>query len=116
MSIFYKMKNYNTAATFCRRLLELNPPAKIAQQARQVLLACEKTPSDAVAVDYDARNPFDICTLTFKPIYRGNKYAECPFTGARFAPECKGQVCPLGGLTRIGDEGTGLVCSASQVR
>ena len=29
MSIFFKLKNYGTCATFCRRLLELNPGAKV---------------------------------------------------------------------------------------
>ena len=44
--------------------------AQMAQQARQVLAACERTPTDAVQVNYDPRNPFDICPLTFTPIYR----------------------------------------------
>lgn len=38
-----------------------------------MLAACEKSPSDAVTLNYDPRNPFDICSLTFTPIYRGNK-------------------------------------------
>ena len=46
MSIFFKMKNYATASTFCRRLLELNPPVKVATQAKQVLQACERAPKD----------------------------------------------------------------------
>lgn len=29
MSIFFKIKNYNTCATFCRRLLELQPDEKV---------------------------------------------------------------------------------------
>ena len=48
---------------------------QMAQQARQVLAACEKAPTDAVAVQYDSRNPFDVCSITFTPIYRGNKCA-----------------------------------------
>lgn len=43
----------------------------MAQQARQVLAACEKTPTDVVVLDYDPRNPFDVCSITFTPIYRG---------------------------------------------
>ena len=115
MSTFFKLKNFATCATFCRRLLELQPDEKVsqpsgsggssrahsgeggcrcwktalthfppwsrslspvlqmAQQARQVLAACEKTPTDAEQLNYDPRNPFDICSLTFTPIYRGNK-------------------------------------------
>jgi tRNA(Arg) A34 adenosine deaminase TadA len=44
-----------------------------AQKARQVLAACEKTPTDAIQLNYDPLNPFDICSITFTPIYRGNK-------------------------------------------
>ena len=43
----------------------------MAQQARQVLAACEKSPVDTVVLDYDTRNPFDVCSVTFTPIYRG---------------------------------------------
>lgn len=54
------------------------PPApprspQMAAQARQVLAACEKSPTDAAQLNYDPRNPFDICSITFTPIYRGNK-------------------------------------------
>jgi len=63
------------------RLLELSPGQKIADQARQVLTACEKAPNDAHRIEYDPRNPFDICSITFTPIYKGSKFAEDPFTG-----------------------------------
>lgn len=36
MFIFFKLKNFATTATFCRRLLELNPPAKVRLQAGAV--------------------------------------------------------------------------------
>ena len=29
MSIFFKLKNFNTCATFCRRMLELQPDEKV---------------------------------------------------------------------------------------
>lgn len=51
------------------------------EQARQVLTACEKTPTDAHKINYDPRNPFDICSLTFTPVYKGSKYAEDGYTG-----------------------------------
>lgn len=83
MSVFFKLKNFATAANFCRRLLELNPPANVAQQARQVLAACERTPKDEVELKYDARNPFVTCPGTFTPIYRGSKDSACPTCGAK---------------------------------
>jgi coatomer protein complex subunit alpha (xenin) len=116
MSICFKLKNFNTCATFCRRLLELNPGQKMSQQAQQVLMACEKTPGDAVPLDYDPRNPYDLCSVTFTPIYRGNKFVECPYTKARFQPECAGQVSPVGEVACIGADASGLMCSYQQTR
>lgn len=43
---------------------------QMGQKARQVLTACERTPTDAMQINYDPRNPFDLCSLTFTPIYR----------------------------------------------
>jgi coatomer protein complex subunit alpha (xenin) len=53
----------------------------MAAQARQVLAACEKSPCDALQLNYDPRNPFDICSVTFTPIYRGNKVSEGRLSG-----------------------------------
>ena len=43
---------------------------QMSDSARQLLAVCEKNPSDAVQLNYDARNPFDLCSITFTPIYR----------------------------------------------
>ena len=43
---------------------------QMGQKVRQVLTACERTPTDAMQINYDPRNPFDLCSLTFTPIYR----------------------------------------------
>lgn len=37
MSIFFKIKNYNTCATFCRRLLELQPDEKVGGSSGEVV-------------------------------------------------------------------------------
>eukprot|EP00884_Botryococcus_braunii_P010188 jgi/Botrbrau1/19170/Bobra.0077s0079.1 len=116
MILFYKLKNFSTAATFCRRLLEMNAPQKISEQARQVLAACEKSPVDAVQLNYDPRNPFTICSITFTPIYQGNKFVEDPYTKARFQPECEGKISPVGDLAKIGMDASGLLCSTTQIR
>lgn len=57
--------------------------AQIQTLAKQVLSGCEQKGTDKLQLDYDPRNPFDICSLTFTPIYRGNSYAEDPYTKAR---------------------------------
>lgn len=113
MSIFFKMKNYATAATFCRRLLELNPPVKVATQAKQVLQACERAPKDELEVNYDSHNPFVVCSATFVPIYRGTKDCQCPTCGAHYVVEQAGNVCEVCNLGKIGADATGLVCCAT---
>jgi coatomer protein complex subunit alpha (xenin) len=116
MTTFFKLKNFNTCATFCRRLLELQPDQKMATQAKQVLAACEKNPVDEVQLDYDPRNPFDICSITFSPIYKGTAFAEDPYTKAKFKPECEGQVSPVGHVAVIGQEASGLVNCKMQLK
>ena len=89
---------------------------QMAQQARQVLAACELKPVDEVPVNYDPRNPFDICCITFTPIYRGSKFVEDRYTGARFQPQCEGEVSPVGEIVKIGADASGLLVSPTQVR
>lgn len=114
MTLFFKLKNYNTAAGFCRRLLELNPPLKVAQQAKQVLQACERTPTDEVELNYDSRNPFVVCAGTFTPIYRGTTSVACPCCAAKFVQAETGTTCPVCLLGKVGAEAGGLVVSPSQ--
>ena len=47
---------------------------------------------------------------------RGNKFVECPYTGARFQPQCSGELSPVGNVAKIGADVSGLVCSPMQVR
>lgn len=116
MTTFSKSKNFVTAATFAKRLLELNPASNVANQAKQVLSAGDRTPRDAVEIDYDQFSSFDICAGSLTPIYRqqegsGNQpsgFVEDPFTGARYKPEFKGTVCKVSGITEVGKKASGL--------
>lgn len=114
MSQFYNRKLYASCASFAHRLLELDPPPKVATRARQVLAACEQDPTDSQSITYDPRNPFDLCPTTFTPIYRGSKSVACPYTDAKFIVECEGQLSPVGDLALIGKTASGLMCSHTQ--
>ena len=70
MTKAFKLKNYKSAASFAKRLLELGPAADHAQQARKVLAVSEKNPTDEQPMNYDEYNPFDICAASYVPIYR----------------------------------------------
>lgn len=114
MTIFYKMQNFQTAAGFSRRLLELNPPANVATQAKQVLQVCEKQNKDAVELNYDSRNPFVVCSGTLTPIYRGTKDLACSCCGAKYVVEKKDALCDVCNLGKVGADATGLVVSETQ--
>jgi coatomer protein complex subunit alpha (xenin) len=47
---------------------------------------------------------------------RGSKYVEDRFTGARFQPECAGEISPVGEIVKIGADASGLLISPTQVR
>ncbi|XP_028028103.1 coatomer subunit alpha isoform X2 [Bombyx mandarina] len=108
LNMFFKLKNYRTAASFARRLLELGPRPEVAQQARKILQACEKTPTDEHQLLYDEHNPFSVCGISYKPIYRGKPEEKCSLCAASFMPEHKGKLCPVCGVAEIGKDALGL--------
>ncbi|ELT95580.1 hypothetical protein CAPTEDRAFT_156336 [Capitella teleta] len=116
LNLFFKLKNYKTAASFARRLLELGPRPEVAQQTRKILAACEKTQTDAIELKYDEHNPFDICAASYVPIYRGKPVVKCPLSGACYLPEFKGTVCTVTQVTEVGKDCIGLRISPIQFR
>ncbi|XP_047324554.1 coatomer subunit alpha-1-like [Impatiens glandulifera] len=117
MTVCFKAKNFATAFSFSRRLLETNPTNdKQVKMARQVLQASEKSMNDACQLNYDFRNPFVICGATYVPIYRGQKDVSCPYCSSKFVPNVEGQLCNVCELAVVGADASGLLCSPSQVR
>lgn len=108
MTIAFKLKCFQTCAHFCRRLLDLNPDEKMAAQARQVLAACEQNPKDELQLQYDPRTPFHVCVMTYTPVFQGSRCATDPFTGAKFQPQCMGQISPVSEISKIGADAAGL--------
>merc|ERR1719245_1066228 len=108
LNLFFKLKNYKTAGSFARRLLELGPKPDVAQQTRKILQACDKNPTDEHKLDYDEFNPFDICAESYTPVYRGSECVISPLSGAKYLPEFKGEVCRVDGVSQIGKSVAGL--------
>ncbi|QRW04959.1 coatomer subunit beta [Ceratobasidium sp. AG-Ba] len=108
MTVFLKAKNYAAGAKFARRLIELHPAAPIVSKARDVIAQGDRNPRDAVEISYDEFTEFDICAISYTPIYKGSPSVRCPFTGASFLPEYKGKICPLTLVTEIGASASGL--------
>uniref|UniRef100_A0A8C2HVW0 Coatomer protein complex, subunit alpha n=1 Tax=Cyprinus carpio TaxID=7962 RepID=A0A8C2HVW0_CYPCA len=116
LNLFFKLRNFKTAAGFARRLLELGPKPEVAQQTRKILAACEKSLTDAHQLNYDPHNPFDICPASFTPLYRGRPVEKCPLSGACYCPKYKGEVCRVTQVTEIGKDVIGLRVSPLQFR
>ncbi|KAK7944327.1 hypothetical protein WMY93_000055 [Mugilogobius chulae] len=116
LNLFFKLRNFKTAAGFARRLLELGPKPDVAQQTRKILAACEKNLTDAHQLNYDAHNPFDLCAASYVPLYRGRPVEKCPLSGACYCPTYKGQICRVTQVTEIGKDVIGLRVSPLQFR
>merc|ERR1719356_319410 len=108
LNLFFKLKNFKTAGSFARRLLELGPKPEVAQQTRKILQACDKNPTDEHKLNYDEHNPFDICAASFVPIYKGAECETAPLSGAKYLPQFKGEVCRVDGVSQIGKGVAGL--------
>jgi len=115
-NLAFKIKNFKTAASFARRLLELGPKPDVAAQTRKIIQACEKNLTDNVQFNYDELNPFTICSISHTPIYRGKPEEKCPLCQASYQPEFKGQLCKICGVAEIGRPGSGMKISLSQSR
>ncbi|KAG6830285.1 hypothetical protein H0H87_008583 [Tephrocybe sp. NHM501043] len=111
IGVFSKANNHAHASRFAKRLLELNPDPKIVAQARQRIAAGDRNPRNAVEVSYDEFTPFEICGVTYTPIYKGSPSVHCPYTDASFLPQFKGNLDPLTQLTEIGAPAAGLPAS-----
>merc|ERR1712142_741768 len=108
LNLFFKLKNYKTAGSFARRLLELGPKPEVAQQTRKILQACDKNPTDEHKLNYDEHNQFDICAASFVPIYKGAECETAPLSGAKYCPQFKGEVCRVDGVSQVGKGVAGL--------
>lgn len=79
-----------------------------------MLTLSEKQARNANVLDYDERNPFEVCAATLRPIYRGTPSVTCPYCGAHHKPNFKGAQCSTCTLSQVGLETLGLVCSNVQ--
>jgi len=115
MTVTYRMRNFATAASLSRRLLDLHPRPELVTQARKVLQLCEQEPNDAVPLEYDDRNPFVTCNGSYTPIYKGSKLERCSYCGAAFKAEFKAKLCTVCEMGEVGGSATGLVCYVNQL-
>uniref|UniRef100_M4B2G5 Coatomer subunit alpha n=1 Tax=Hyaloperonospora arabidopsidis (strain Emoy2) TaxID=559515 RepID=M4B2G5_HYAAE len=120
MTNAFKAGNFISAASFCRRLLEIPEVAqhprheKLRLTARKVLQKAEKEARNEHAVDYQDSKPFALDARNLTPIYLGEPELRCPYCAAVYHSESKGTLCDVCGISKIGEETIGLVVTAAQ--
>lgn len=116
LNMFFKLRNYKTAASFAKRLMEFGPGPDVMQQVRKILLACDSNVEDALPLEYDEHNPFALCGASYRPIYRGKPEEKCPLCGCSYLPQYKGTLCNICEVAEVGKNTTGLKISLHQFK
>ncbi len=80
MILFYKLKNFSTAATFCRRLLELNAPQKVRVQLSICLLVMAMISVDVICFSQWAHCVSPVLPLL--PHFACNCHSSCTIESA----------------------------------
>jgi WD40 repeat protein len=100
------------AASIARRLLEhVSDPkkSKLVPYAEKVKSAADVQIDQELGLDYDDKNPYDLCASTFKPIYKGNPLTKCHFCYAKYVPDFAGQLCKICLLSEVGKSCSGAI-------
>lgn len=102
MSKSFKLKHFRTAAVVGRRLLDLEPPKAKADQAAAIIFDGE-TKEDRTDIEYDGLNPFDLCCVSFTPVYKGTGgLIWCPYCKAPALTKYAMNLCPVCELSPLG--------------
>jgi coatomer protein complex subunit alpha (xenin) len=107
-----KNKHLKLAAQMARRMLDQDPSQEKVDQARRVIAEADKTPpaeAAPVAVDYDDRNPFVVCSVDLRPLYRGKgEPVRCTLCAAPAHAKHSGAKCTICGVAKYGGDVAGL--------
>lgn len=106
-----RVGNLAMAGHFARRLIELQPPAKVVQVAQQIVSLSDRQPRDVVPVPSYSVHETDyvVCAGSHTLIPAGGANAVLdPLTGAKYLPEFRGTLCKVSGISEVGRFATGL--------
>ncbi len=114
MGTAFKFKNFISAASFARRLLELpdmssQRNAELRVKATKVLQKSEQMARNEHQLNYNESATFDIDCLKFLPIYSGDKSIKCSFCQSVYDETMKGKLCLTCGFSVVGVQTIGLV-------
>ena len=115
MGTAFKNKNFISAASFARRLLELpdmSGPrnADLRVKATKVLQKSESIGRNSDDLNYDETSTFKIDCKDFVPIYATDVSVKCSFCGSEYKGESmRGLVCKTCNFSKVGVQTIGLV-------
>ncbi|KAM3414072.1 Coatomer subunit alpha [Cercospora zeina] len=108
MNFANKNKQMGSVLNFANALIERGTNAKFKESARKLKAIAERSPTDAIEIEYDTYAEFEICAASYTPIYAGEASASCPFDGAKYHTKYKGTVCKVCEVSAIGAPSSGL--------
>ena len=77
-------------------------------QAKKIKAIAERSPTDAIDVEFDTFGEFDICAASHTPIYAGEPSAICAFCRLKYHKKYQGTVCRVCQVCAIGAPSSGL--------
>ncbi|GAB6029858.1 hypothetical protein CHUAL_005567 [Chamberlinius hualienensis] len=104
LNLFFKLKNFKTAASFAQRLLELEPSPEMVPQLNKIVEVCNTNLVDENELGYDDGKNFAFCSQTYQRIKQGEEEIRCPFCHVRCLIDCKGKICKVCTVAEIGKE------------
>ncbi|KAK6438266.1 hypothetical protein LTR95_005531 [Oleoguttula sp. CCFEE 5521] len=108
MNFANRNKQLGSVLSFANNLIEHGTNAKFKETARKLKSVAERSPNDAVAIEFDTFAEFEICTASYTPIYAGEASVQCPFDGSKYQTKYKGVVCKVCEVCAIGGGGSGF--------
>ncbi|GMF48468.1 unnamed protein product [[Candida] boidinii] len=108
MTQSFKNKNFASASYFADEFLKIMTSGPRADQAQKIKAKSDQIATDAIEIDFDPYADFNICPLTYTPIYQGSPSVTESLTGAKYHASAKGKVCPITKITAIGAPSSGL--------
>ncbi|PPJ58242.1 hypothetical protein CBER1_08260 [Cercospora berteroae] len=108
MNFANKNKQLGSLLNFANALIERGTNAKFKESARKLKAVAERSPTDAIEIEYDTYAEFEICAASYTPIYAGEASSSCPFDGTKYHTKYKGTVCKVCEVSAIGAPSSGL--------
>lgn len=131
MKLAFSHKQYSSALSFANRIIANGGATKLVDQvsvllhfprwylflhdaliplqAKKVKVQAERSgSSDKIDIDFDPFADFDVCAASYTPIYAGSASSSCPFDGAKYHSQYKGQVCRICEVCEISAPASGL--------